>query len=658
MLLKRFCFHAFAIALLVLGPGASATCLAAQFDAEIVISGPGADGAYKVNMGDGYYRIQKTRGFAEFPSHPLIVNRDTGSTLWLDPRAKKYAVIKSPAHKAMLNPLAGWEMTRKLMKEKAGPIESLDGYLCETFTYYLKSLSQPVGKMWRSKRLGQVLKDVRYGGTKHAVLKLQNLKLRPQDKRIFKIPPGYLKVPFSEFKPAKAPPKSAGPKKKVNQDLEIILDASGSMLGKLGRRSKMEIAKKALLELTADLMGRDDLAVGIRVYGHQSHRKKKDCRDSKLEIPFARVNQTQIKALLKRIKPRGYTPLAYSLKKAASDFKAAKRGRSVILITDGLETCQGDPCAIARKLAASGMKITLHVVGFDLKKGEMQKLACLTKPSGGLLLEARNAGELRHALRKAAKRLGNRNLIVKATGSRGKPRQVHVEVFKAGTKKRLDIRQGPVAGFALATGGYDIVVRDSKTSQVVRLKEVKVRVGRVTTKEVSFASGRITLIIKTTSGEPLNKGYAEVIRTENGKELSHKGDYLIGKPKTFTLPAGTYTVKAQIDKMGHQLVLKNVQVGPGQQVVKELAFGRARLSVAAKDPKGKPLPAYIEVWRLENGRRSGYKSGGGPAGTLGLILVPGQYQIIAKRKDTGKKIKSQVFTLQDGSHLKKELVVP
>ncbi len=84
------------------------------------------------------------------------------------------------------------------------------------------------------------------------------------------------------------------------QDLQIILDASGSMRGKINGRTKMSIAKQTLIELAEKISSRCDLAISIRVYGHQSPSKDKNCLDSKLEIPFGPVDPSRIKGLLKK----------------------------------------------------------------------------------------------------------------------------------------------------------------------------------------------------------------------------------------------------------------------------------------------------------------------------------------------------------------------
>ena len=642
-------------AVIALAVGSADCCLAAQFDADVIVKGPKVFGVYRLQVGQTHYRIQKTKGFPNLPSFPLIVNCKNRQVWILMPEPKQYAVVDDPKKVFMLDPLIGWELTRGLMKSQEGPREKLGDYLCRTVIFTLASRKQPAGKMWYSDQLDHVIKDVRYGGNEDAILELQNIRVRPQDAGLFKIPAGYGKV---ESFPPKAPGTTRAPQGKVGHELEIILDASGSMKGKMGGETKMQIARKALLDLVGDIKDRDDLALAIRVYGHQSPRSQKDCQDSRLEMTFGRVDPGRVQRLLDRVKPQGYTPLTYSLMRAAGDFKGPGAERSLILITDGLETCGGDPCRAARKLASAGLKITLHVVGFGLKKGELKKLACLTKPSGGLLLEAGNTRELKKALTKAVRQTTKNNLIVKAVSAGGKPRQVHTEVFDS-KGERLAIHQGAVTRFSLPPGRYDVVVRDSKTSQVVKLNRVAVKPDQVTEKVASFASGRLKVVFKSTKGQAFNKGYVEVIRMEEGKEGKHRGDYLTGSPRVFNLTPGSYTIKAQVDNLGHQVIMRDVVVEPEREVVREAVFGRAKLSVAVLDAQGKPLPYYAELWRLEAGSPSGYKSGSGQTQPLSFEgLVPGRYRIEAKRKDTGKKITTPAFELPDGADMRKEVVIP
>lgn len=451
-----------------------------------------------------------------------------------------------------------------------------------------------------------------------------------------------------------ASPAPAGP---VSHDLEIILDASGSMRGRIDGRTKIKIAEETLINLAEKLAGRTDLALAVRVYGHQFHRKAKNCRDSKLEIPFGPVDPARIKALLKRIKPKGYTPLAYSIGQTRNDFDLkADRARTVVLITDGLETCDGDPCRVARRLAADGIGVTIHVIGFGLKQGEAAKLKCLTEPSGGLLLEAGNAGELIAALDRVVKKALGHNLVVKALTGSGQPLWAHVGVYQAGTKNRLALHQGDTTKFSLPGGRYDIVVRDFKSNQVQKLTGVEVADDQVTERQAVFGSGRVVVIFKTSGGDRLAKGYAEIWRIDNGREKDHKGTYITAKPQVFVVPAGQYRLGGRLNRLGRKQIIDNVIVEPGKEVVREIIFGQARLKIIARDKSGGIVPAMIEISRLEDGRVTGSDMKSNETKARVFTLEPGQYRVRVIRQNPKGKIILEGIKLEDGRELTREAV--
>ncbi len=196
-------------------------------------------------------------------------------------------------------------------------------------------------------------------------------------------------------------PAAAG--KTVN--IEYILDASGSMLEQIQGEMKIDIAKKTLSELVEQLppgSAEIELNVGLRVYGHSTvsgDSPETRCRDTTLEIPVKGVDTKGIKERIAGITARGWTPIAYSLQQAENDFPPGEGNDNIIiLISDGKETCGGDPCAVARELHEAGIKVKIHVVGFDIKPEERAQLECIAQASGGTYFSADSAGELNKAL--------------------------------------------------------------------------------------------------------------------------------------------------------------------------------------------------------------------------------------------------------------------
>ena len=146
-------------------------------------------------------------------------------------------------------------------------------------------------------------------------------------------------------------------KKKAPKTTRILflLDGSGSMMAKWEGQHRIDVARDILSDLIDSLATVRNLEVGLRVYGHQFHRKFRNCTDSKLEVGFAPRNHEIIKQKLAALTPQGTTPIAYSLEQATKDFPNDKNTRNVIImITDGIESCNGDPCAISLGLQQKG----------------------------------------------------------------------------------------------------------------------------------------------------------------------------------------------------------------------------------------------------------------------------------------------------------------
>lgn len=184
--------------------------------------------------------------------------------------------------------------------------------------------------------------------------------------------------------------------------IEIVFDASNSMWGRMQGEPKISVAKRILGD-ALDWLPKD-LEISLRVYGHQYAYAQRNCRDSELLVPLGPDSREQIRAAIGRFKPRGQTPLAYALQQAATDFGSFRGERAVVLVTDGIESCNGDPAAAARALQA-GHPTPVHVIGFGLSGdggADRAELRAIAAASGGRFLTASSADELREALAAAA----------------------------------------------------------------------------------------------------------------------------------------------------------------------------------------------------------------------------------------------------------------
>ena len=179
--------------------------------------------------------------------------------------------------------------------------------------------------------------------------------------------------------------------------VEIVVDASRSMWGQIDGVSKMEIAKATLQDVSNWLPS--DLDLALRAYGNTSASENSDCADSSLLVPFGEMNREPIRYAIAGLKPTGQTPIAYALNQAARDFGSSRSDRAIVLVSDGIESCGGDPVEAAYALREQG--IVVHLIGFGLGNAadvDAASLRAVANASGGRYVTASNAEELRAAL--------------------------------------------------------------------------------------------------------------------------------------------------------------------------------------------------------------------------------------------------------------------
>ncbi|MGP6085984.1 vWA domain-containing protein [Antarctobacter jejuensis] len=174
----------------------------------------------------------------------------------------------------------------------------------------------------------------------------------------------------------------------------LVLDASGSMWGQIDGVAKIEIAQGVVGDLLRTLPVSQE--IGLTAYGH---RTKGDCTDIETLIQPGTADRAAITAAVNQLKPRGKTPMTDAVKMAAEALRYTEDPATVILVSDGIETCNPDPCAAARALEEAGVNLTVHVVGFDVSDPEaLRQMQCIADETGGSFLMAANASELGSAL--------------------------------------------------------------------------------------------------------------------------------------------------------------------------------------------------------------------------------------------------------------------
>ena len=157
----------------------------------------------------------------------------------------------------------------------------------------------------------------------------------------------------------------------------FIFDASNSMKANYEGIPRIEAAKKLLFRIMDSLQRIPNLELALRIYGAEKSYPPGDCNDSHLAVPFARGNSALIKSKVTPLKPTGITPIAHSLNLAADDFPNTPATNLILLITDGIEECGGDPCEAAKKLREKGIVFKPYILGIGLSQEQSKAFDCV-----------------------------------------------------------------------------------------------------------------------------------------------------------------------------------------------------------------------------------------------------------------------------------------
>jgi len=288
------------------------------------------------------------------------------------------------------------------------------------------------------------------------------------------------------------------------------------MYGRWQSDTKFDIAVKLFSNILDSLKSQANLELALRMYGHQKQFPPQDCNDTRLEVPFGKDNIARIKHTLKTTIPKGTTPIAYALSQAPKDFPPCDNCRNVvILITDGLEECGGDPCAVSLDLQKKGIVLKPFIVGIG--KNFRDQFECV-----GTYFDASKETEFRNALKVIISRTLNPTSVqVNLLDAYGKPTETNVNMtfydHLSGLVKYNFIHSFNAKGLPdtldidpLVT--YDIVVH---TIPPVHTDEVKLTPGKHNI--VGIAAPQGYLSFKTGGGSTM-KLLPCIIRKKGGQE--------------------------------------------------------------------------------------------------------------------------------------------
>jgi Ca-activated chloride channel family protein len=462
-------------------------------------------------------------------------------------------------------------------------------------------------------------------------------------------------IPSAITEPKEEPPKQELPKpieiaEKIEfkpttvvsaTSIDVLVDASGSMNAPLGitEFTKFEMVKDALEDvlLTASQQREFPRNIGIRVFGAAKPVSEGDCTDTDSIIEIGPLDLKNFVTTLREVKPQGLSPIATALEEAVKDFPADFVGdRVVVLIADGADTCQGDPCSVAAQLHSAPQKVIVQVIGFDVSAQDQSTLQCMADRSGGIFQLARNEAELRRAIDQALNANVPYNLRLTVTAG-PVPLPATITVLQAGTQNVVskDKSFGSKI-FKLNPGTYDILVEHTdsmekrKPSKMIRGVEI---LGTTKAEQsINFDLGQLTLSATDNENKLIPARY-HIVRSGTSTTVA---EFDTGaQPQSMSLTPGKYDITAtQLGIPAEQLILtdKGVKVVKGETVERTFRFQKGTLALRAKTTQGQNMPFMFQISAPERGDAV-IASGATTRSGTRISLSPGTYELIATADD-------------------------
>ncbi|MEZ4972443.1 MAG: VWA domain-containing protein [Cyclobacteriaceae bacterium] len=381
----------------------------------------------------------------------------------------------------------------------------------------------------------------------------------------------------------------------------FIYDASGSMWGQLAGKTKKEIASNVLASTVGNLP--ENQKVGLIVYGH---RQKDDCDDIEYKVDLTNSSKSNLTDAVRSLTPTGRTPLARSAAMAIKSLRENNTKATIILITDGIESCDGNICELVTSAKASGIDFKLHVVGLGLKEGETQQLECAASAGGGHYYDVADAEALGDALMEVTTQTVDKpdvNFSVYAVKN-GKPVDAWVKPTDAVTKKvHLGVRTyRDTAWMYLPPGKYNVDIKPLEGSDIpATTVSIEMKEGTAKHQDISFDGGTLE-VTTTNNGEPWD-AVVKMYDKNTGKVVANTRTY--GVAKQMEVPAGSYKVTYQalaLEGIDINAEIDNVQVSAGKVNSISHDFKSGIAMIGVKTTSGELIDATVNFHEKTTGK--------------------------------------------------------
>ncbi|UOQ71374.1 vWA domain-containing protein [Hymenobacter cellulosilyticus] len=432
--------------------------------------------------------------------------------------------------------------------------------------------------------------------------------------------------------------QNVAPEKPKVTRILFVLDASGSMMAPWEGKPRWDVARNLLSKMVDSLNAYPNLELALRAYGHQHPNSENNCEDSKLEVPFAPKNAKAIKARLATLKAQGNTPITYSILQSASDFPTDRSSRNVlILITDGLESCKGDPCATSVALQRKHVFLRPFIIGLGAERDFGKQLECL-----GQYYNAADVKTFRSILDNViSQTLTKTTVSINLTDEAGKPVESNVNMTFVNNVTETpeynyvhyrDAQGKPDVLDIDALQSYDLVIN---TVPPVRQQNLPIRPGKANVLTYKTPQGTLALQSPNISPNPYGKVQA-VVRAQ-GNPATVVALNVGTKQK---LLAGNY----EVELLTLPRIVRRISIRQGQETT--VTYDAPGTLNIVTDLKG-----YGSIYRLNNDESQTWVYNL-PEGSskVNLPMQPGAYRLVFRTATaTGSKFTDvRNFTIRPG----------
>ncbi|MCG2774341.1 MAG: T9SS type A sorting domain-containing protein [Desulfobacterales bacterium] len=373
-------------------------------------------------------------------------------------------------------------------------------------------------------------------------------------------------------------------------------------------------------------------------------------------VPLGAIDKDKLIKTIQGLSPKGKTPISRSVRLTAERIKHLEDETTIILVSDGKETCDPDPCGLVKDLKASGIRFIMHVIGFDVTEEEKQELECMAKEGGGRYFTAGNAGEFSAAasevVKKPAPTYGTLRIMV---SKNGKPFFTAITLTNLETGKSWapgsPSDETGIAERRLEPGNYTAELKDLSViggkTPTVKLTDIVIVAGETMERNADFSDG--TLVITTLrNGIPFN-GHISYYRQGENKHFRNQNAHSItGQLKHQFLP-GVYRVEVKTDSIvgDPTVVFDSLEILPGSTVEKTAEFFSGEVTVAST-LNGEPYAMPFKVY--DSSGKEMYKSWtqGQTYGTRLVRLPSGTYTIKVTTNVDGSTKSFENVTVETG----------